>query len=116
MNKLVEIARETFLKSEANIVWVGLGAPKQIEFSARIRDEVSGTLITVGAAFDFFAETKKSAPRILSQIGLEWLYRICVEPRRLLSRYGKVMLFIPIIFARFTLGKVYVSAKAGTIE
>ena len=71
-----------------HIMWVGLGAPKQELWMAT----VAGTLevpmmIGVGAAFDFLAGTKRAAPRVMSRLGLEWLFRLASEPRRLWRRY-----------------------------
>ena len=74
--------------SKPDIVWVGLGAPKQERWMA---DHVgrldASVLIGVGAAFDFHAGTKKRAPRWMRQCGLEWLFRLMMEPRRLWQRY-----------------------------
>jgi N-acetylglucosaminyldiphosphoundecaprenol N-acetyl-beta-D-mannosaminyltransferase len=71
-----------------DIVWVGLGAPKQERWMA---DHVgrlhTSVLIGVGAAFDFHAGTKKRAPRWMQRCGLEWLFRLLMEPRRLWQRY-----------------------------
>ena len=73
--------------SGANVVWVGLGTPKQDEFVARFRDRIGVPMVAVGAAFDFLAGAKKSAPLWMQQRGLEWLYRLLSEPRRLWRRY-----------------------------
>ena len=73
--------------SDANIVWVGLGTPKQDYEARRIAEALSIVTVAVGAAFDFSAGTKKSAPRILQRFGMEWLFRLATEPRRLWRRY-----------------------------
>jgi len=74
--------------SDAEIVWVGLGAPKQEKWMAshigRLRAPV---LIGVGAAFDFHSARISQAPRWMMRLGLEWLYRLFQEPRRLWKRY-----------------------------
>ncbi|MBK9180789.1 MAG: WecB/TagA/CpsF family glycosyltransferase [Acidimicrobiales bacterium] len=70
-----------------DIVWVGLGTPRQDLFVDRFRDRIGATLVAVGAAFDFLAGTKPQAPRVLQQAGLEWAYRLAREPRRLWRRY-----------------------------
>lgn len=71
-----------------HIMWVGLGAPKQEIWMARVaRDLEVPVMVGVGAAFDFLAGTKPSAPRFLSSLGLEWLFRLVSEPRRLWRRY-----------------------------
>jgi N-acetylglucosaminyldiphosphoundecaprenol N-acetyl-beta-D-mannosaminyltransferase len=71
----------------AHLVWVGLGTPKQDHFVDRFRDRVGIPLLAVGAAFDFLAGEKKMAPRWMQERGLEWLYRLLSEPRRLWKRY-----------------------------
>lgn len=72
----------------ADIVWVGLGTPKQERCMAEFTEELPATtLIGIGAAFDFHAGLKKQAPRWMQRSGLEWLFRLCSEPRRLWRRY-----------------------------
>jgi N-acetylglucosaminyldiphosphoundecaprenol N-acetyl-beta-D-mannosaminyltransferase len=74
--------------SRADIVWVGLGTPKQERFMAGPGRELdAGLLIGVGAAFDFHAGRVRQAPRWVQRSGLEWLFRLCIEPRRLARRY-----------------------------
>ncbi len=74
--------------AHADIVWVGFGAPKQERWMAAHRDRLAApVLIGVGAAFDFHAGLKSQAPRFLQRSGLEWLYRLATEPRRLWKRY-----------------------------
>lgn len=76
-------------KSGADIVWVGLGAPKQELWMARLRPFLEpAVLVGVGAAFDFFAGTKPRAPIWMQKAGLEWLFRLGSEPRRLFKRYA----------------------------
>ncbi|HET7553655.1 MAG TPA: WecB/TagA/CpsF family glycosyltransferase [Gemmatimonadaceae bacterium] len=75
-------------ESGADIVWVGLSTPKQERW---MREHVgrldAAALIGVGAAFDFHAGVKKQAPRWMQRNGLEWLFRLGSEPRRLWKRY-----------------------------
>ena len=75
--------------SGADIVWVGLSTPKQERWMSdhvgRLRAPV---LVGVGAAFDFHAGVKPQAPRWMQGAGLEWLYRMVTEPRRLGPRYA----------------------------
>ncbi len=76
--------------NEANpdIVWVGLGTPKQDWWVAEHVGRLSApALIAIGAAFDFHVGRVKQAPRWMQRSGLEWLYRLCQEPRRLWRRY-----------------------------
>jgi N-acetylglucosaminyldiphosphoundecaprenol N-acetyl-beta-D-mannosaminyltransferase len=69
------------------VIWVGLGTPKQDWESARLAGDVAAVFIAVGAAFDFIAGEKKQAPMWMQRNGLEWLFRLAVEPRRLWKRY-----------------------------
>jgi N-acetylglucosaminyldiphosphoundecaprenol N-acetyl-beta-D-mannosaminyltransferase len=73
--------------AKADLVWVGLGTPKQDKFVARMRDRTGVPLVAVGAAFDFVAQTKRMAPPWMQQSGLEWAFRLGTEPRRLWKRY-----------------------------
>lgn len=70
-----------------DFVWIGLGAPKQEEWMLRAKGKVDGIMLGVGAAFDFMSGTKKRAPYILQVLGLEWLYRMMGDPKRLIKRY-----------------------------
>jgi N-acetylglucosaminyldiphosphoundecaprenol N-acetyl-beta-D-mannosaminyltransferase len=74
--------------SEADIVWVGLGCPKQERWMAACRTRLTASvLVGVGAAFDFHTGRVAQAPRWLMPLGLEWLFRLAQEPRRLACRY-----------------------------
>lgn len=73
--------------SGARIIFVGLGCPKQERWMAATSAELAAVLIGVGAAFDFHAGTVKEAPRWLQNAGLEWLFRLSQEPKRLWGRY-----------------------------
>ena len=73
--------------SGAKILFVGLGYPKQDYFAYKHRDRIRAVQVCVGAAFDFHAGTKKMAPPWMQRNGLEWLFRLCQEPRRLWHRY-----------------------------
>jgi exopolysaccharide biosynthesis WecB/TagA/CpsF family protein len=74
-------------QSGAKIVMIGLGCPKQDRFAARNRDRIEGVQLCVGAAFDFHAGVKPMAPLWMQRLGLEWLFRLSCEPRRLWRRY-----------------------------
>jgi N-acetylglucosaminyldiphosphoundecaprenol N-acetyl-beta-D-mannosaminyltransferase len=70
-----------------DIVWVGLGAPKQEIWINRHLDKIKTTaMIGVGAAFDFHSGKKKWAPKWIRDLGIEWLYRFLQEPRRMWRR------------------------------
>lgn len=72
----------------ANVLWIGLGAPKQDLFMARYRAHLDAPLmIGVGAAFDLLSGQRRQAPRWMREHGLEWLFRWAQEPRRLTKRY-----------------------------
>jgi N-acetylglucosaminyldiphosphoundecaprenol N-acetyl-beta-D-mannosaminyltransferase len=72
----------------AHIVWIGLGSPKQEFFAANEgRRFGSAVVMPVGAAFDFHAGRLPRAPRWMQRLGLEWLFRLLSEPRRLAGRY-----------------------------
>lgn len=73
--------------SGAGTVWVSLGCPKQEQWMAAHRGRVNAVMIGVGAAFDYHAGTIKRAPEWMQNAGLEWLHRLCSEPRRLWKRY-----------------------------
>lgn len=73
--------------SEAEIVWVGLGTPRQDRFVEQMKARLGTTLVPIGAAFDFIAGTKKTAPEWLQHTGFEWTFRLMCEPRRLAKRY-----------------------------
>jgi N-acetylglucosaminyldiphosphoundecaprenol N-acetyl-beta-D-mannosaminyltransferase len=71
-----------------DVLWVGIGVPKQEKFMARMRDQLEVPVMCgVGAAFDFHAGRISQAPNWMQERGLEWTYRIAQEPRRLLPRY-----------------------------
>jgi N-acetylglucosaminyldiphosphoundecaprenol N-acetyl-beta-D-mannosaminyltransferase len=74
-------------QSGAHAVFVGLGCPKQEIWMAAHRGTVRAVMIGVGAAFDYHAGVVKRAPLWWQQHGLEWLYRLASEPRRLFKRY-----------------------------
>ncbi len=75
-------------QSGADVVWVGLGMPKQELWMHRMAPRLPGVAVLgVGAAFDFIAGTKRQAPAWMQRAGLEWLFRLAEEPRRLWRRY-----------------------------
>src|SRR5690606_5511415 len=71
-----------------DIVWVGLSTPKQERWMADHRDRLEApVLVGVGAAFDLHAGIVRQAPRFVQRSGVEWLFRLAMEPRRLWRRY-----------------------------
>lgn len=81
-------AVEDIRSAEPDIVWCGLGAPKQELWMNRYASVLApAVLLGVGAAFDFHAGTKRRAPEWMQRSGLEWAHRLWSEPRRLVGRY-----------------------------
>lgn len=78
---------ELIKASGAGVVWMGISAPKQEIWAHQWADELGLPIICVGAAFDFLAGEKPRAPRLMRALGLEWLFRLMSEPRRLWRRY-----------------------------
>lgn len=77
----------TIQASGAQLLMVGLGCPKQEIWMARHRQQLHAVMLGVGAAFDYHAGTLRRAPLAWQRYGLEWLYRLAMEPSRLLKRY-----------------------------
>ncbi len=73
--------------SGAGLMFLGLGCPKQDCFAAEHVDRIEAVQLCVGAAFDFHAGTKATAPDWMQRRGLEWVFRLYQEPRRLWKRY-----------------------------
>jgi N-acetylglucosaminyldiphosphoundecaprenol N-acetyl-beta-D-mannosaminyltransferase len=81
-------AARTINDSGADVVWVGMSSPKQDRWIARMRQLLDApVLIAVGAAFDFHTGTVRQAPRWMQRSGLEWVFRLAMQPRRLWRRY-----------------------------
>jgi N-acetylglucosaminyldiphosphoundecaprenol N-acetyl-beta-D-mannosaminyltransferase len=80
---------QQLIDSGARIVFVGIGCPKQEEWMAAHKGIVPAVMIGVGAAFDFHSGRVKQAPVLLQKIGMEWFFRLCMEPGRLWKRYLK---------------------------
>jgi N-acetylglucosaminyldiphosphoundecaprenol N-acetyl-beta-D-mannosaminyltransferase len=79
---------EDINNSNPDIVWVGLGSPKQDLWMYEHRGRINApVMVGVGAAFDFLAQVKPQAPRWMRDNGLEWLFRLITEPKRLWRRY-----------------------------
>lgn len=74
-------------RSGAQVVFVGLGCPKQEQWMAERRGQLDAVMIGVGAAFDYHAGTLRRAPAWAQRHGLEWLFRLMSDPRRLFKRY-----------------------------
>jgi len=85
-------AVDTINAARPHIVWVGLSTPKQERWMATHLGRIEApVMIGVGAAFDFLAGTKRQAPKWMQRHALEWLFRLCSEPRRLWRRYAYIV-------------------------
>jgi N-acetylglucosaminyldiphosphoundecaprenol N-acetyl-beta-D-mannosaminyltransferase len=93
---------------QVQILFVGLGCPKQEIWMSKLKEKIPAVLIGIGGAFEMLAGTKPSVPCWMQHLGMEWLFRLCLEPRRLFwrnvwfgMRFFLVMLrSLPLIFIR----------------
>ncbi len=74
-------------KSNAHLVFVALGCPRQEIWMSENSPQINAVLLGVGGAFPVFAQTQKRAPKIMQKLALEWIFRLCQEPKRLFKRY-----------------------------
>jgi N-acetylglucosaminyldiphosphoundecaprenol N-acetyl-beta-D-mannosaminyltransferase len=73
---------------QPDIIWIGIGSPRQVEISSQIKHSTQGTSIfCVGAAFSLLIGTQIKTPEIIQNLGLEWAFRLLTEPVRLWKRY-----------------------------
>lgn len=87
-----EMIAEQINKSKADVVWIGISTPKQEKFAKRLSEHTDvHFLITVGAAFDFHIGELRQAPSWMQKAGMEWLFRLIAEPRRLYRRYLEIV-------------------------
>ena len=84
-----EVVTQEIVASGARIVFVGIGCPKQERWMAAHKGRISAVMLGVGAAFDFHTGRVRQAPRWMQLGGLEWVFRLLMEPRRLWKRYAK---------------------------
>lgn len=85
---LLQYLHTNFPVTSFDFVWLGIGTPKQDFVASVLSDKYpNSTFFCVGAALEYFAGLKKEAPRTIQFIGLEWLFRLLSEPRRLYKRY-----------------------------
>lgn len=78
---------ENINKLNPDFVWVGLGAPKQEVWMSKNSKKINSLMVGVGAGFDYHAKNIERAPKIMQNLGLEWLYRLKQDPKRLWKRY-----------------------------
>lgn len=74
-------------ESEADFIWVAIGAPRQELLMYRLQEKVNGVMVGVGGAFNILSGKVNDAPMWMQNAGLEWFYRLMKEPRRLFKRY-----------------------------
>jgi len=93
---------DDFAAVDAQVVWIGLGTPAQDLVADRLAGVSNRTFVCVGAAFDFLAGNKRQAPLWMQRSGLEWVFRLCSEPRRLWRRYlvGNVVFLLACVRSR----------------
>lgn len=78
---------EEINRSKTQMLFIGLGCPKQENWMAEHKSKLNCVMLGVGASFDFYAGNVKESPEWLGKLGLEWLYRLTQEPHRLWRRY-----------------------------
>ncbi len=106
-------------RARPDLVFVGIGCPKQEHWMLEHRGRIQGTMLGVGAAFDFHCGAVRQAPPWLQEVGMEWLFRLLCEPRRLLGRYLRanpvfVVVGICQLFEHWVLGRSYQIARASS--
>jgi len=105
-------AEDTEITAEINrakpdILFMGLGCPKQENWMSAHKDRLKAVMLGVGASFDFFAGNVKESPEWLGKLGLEWLFRLTQEPKRLWRRY----LILNPRFMRLAIGQLVKSKR-----
>lgn len=87
---------DDIISKKTDILWIGISTPKQEMFAYRMSQYLGvHFIVSVGAAFDFHIGKVKQAPHLLQKMGLEWFFRLCMEPKRLYKRYIEIVpLFI----------------------
>ena len=89
--EFMELAEE-INELKVDVVWIGISTPKQEKFAWKLSRYTNVTaLITVGAAFDYHTDSIQPAPRWIQNIGMEWFYRLGMEPQRLWRRYAEIV-------------------------
>ncbi|MCD0156958.1 WecB/TagA/CpsF family glycosyltransferase [Deinococcus sp. 6GRE01] len=102
---------QEILDSGARILFVGIGCPKQEWWMYNHRDRLPLVMLGVGAAFDFHSGRVKQSPAVLQRLGLEWLFRLVMEPKRLWKRYAKHNPRFVALFARQLLNERILGRK-----
>jgi N-acetylglucosaminyldiphosphoundecaprenol N-acetyl-beta-D-mannosaminyltransferase len=90
-------------KQNPDIIWIGLGAPKQEIFMSNLLPHINkGLMIGVGAAFNYYSglDEYKRAPYLIKKYHLEWLFRAFQEPNRIIKRQIKCLIYLPLIYLK----------------
>ena len=88
----LNILAQSINSLNVDIVWIGLSTPKQERFAYRLSKFTNVHFIcTVGAAFDFHTGNVTQAPKFIQKIGMEWFFRLLMEPKRLYKRYFEIV-------------------------
>ena len=88
----IKIIAKEINNQKADIIWIGLSTPKQEVFAYRLKEYTKAYFIcTIGAAFDFHTGNLKQAPRWIQTAGMEWFFRLLIEPKRLWRRYINII-------------------------
>jgi len=101
-----ETVTQQIVSSGARILFVGIGCPKQERWMSSHKGRIPAVMLGVGASFDFLAGRVRQAPRWMQVAGVEWAFRLIMEPRRLWKRYAKhnprfvVLLFAQLLRSR----------------
>lgn len=87
-----EAIAEEINRRDVDVVWIGLSTPKQEQFAHYLAQHTQvHFIVAVGAAFDFHVGNVRQAPSFMQRAGLEWFFRLCMEPRRLAKRYAEIV-------------------------
>jgi N-acetylglucosaminyldiphosphoundecaprenol N-acetyl-beta-D-mannosaminyltransferase len=78
---------ESLRAASPSLTFIGIGAPRQEQLALELKEVVAGPIICCGAAVEVLAGVRPRAPRLLQRLGLEWAFRLAIEPRRLARRY-----------------------------
>jgi N-acetylglucosaminyldiphosphoundecaprenol N-acetyl-beta-D-mannosaminyltransferase len=106
--------RETLAAARPDILLVAFGAPKQEKW-IRMNAEAIGVPVSigVGGSLDFIAGAQTRAPKFFRKVGLEWLWRLALQPRRLIGRYSSNILFLLLMLSRLTLARLLPAGRSG---
>src|SRR5262249_17413495 len=98
---------ERIISSQAQLVFVGLGCPRQERWAYDHRAQLGRPVVCVGAAFDFHAGALRQAPGWMQSRGLEWFFRLVMEPRRLWRRYAKhIPIFVVLVSRQYLMQRL----------